>query len=128
MKTHPRTMSARRTGKFSPSRGTEAHSVLLLKTSLALYGGEYIVLEVGILLEVNELRDPPPCPSLYGGEYMELGGWGRWLMDGVNWFMCLVVFGEVGGCNYSPPYREGLGEGPLVRGRVWICSVIGILF
>ena len=29
-----------------PSRGTEAHSVLLLKTSLALYGGEYIVLEV----------------------------------------------------------------------------------
>ena len=26
--------------KVLPSRGTEAHSVLLLKTSLALYGGE----------------------------------------------------------------------------------------
>ena len=39
--------------KVLPSRGTEAHSVLLLKTLFALYGGEYIVLEVGILLEVR---------------------------------------------------------------------------
>ena len=33
--------------KVLPSRGTEAHLVLLLKTSLALYGGEYNVLLMG---------------------------------------------------------------------------------
>ena len=32
--------SARRTGGVLPSRGTDGHSVHLLKTSLALYGGE----------------------------------------------------------------------------------------
>ena len=52
--------------KVLPSRGTEAHSVLLLKTSLALYGGEYNVLLMGAQV----------------------------------------------GCNYSLPYRGGLGRGP----------------
>ena len=39
----------------------------------SLYGGEYIVLEVGILLEVNELRDPPPYPSTREGSIYNKG-------------------------------------------------------